>query len=168
MTDFQHAKSITRAYMRAFDSCAPGEKRATLKDHVTFDYHWRGLHPFHEQSGADAVIDTFWDPFTAAFSAIERRELIFFAGLNDCDNQATTWTCSMGHFKALFDAPWLGIPPTSKMVMIRYAEFHRIEGDKIAETALFIDILDIILQAGLWPLPPMTAAASHFPGPLTN
>ena len=154
--------------MSAFDSCTFDEKRNVLSSAVTPDYHWRGLHPFHEQKGADAVFDTFWAPFCNSFNAIERRELIFFAGLNDCDDQATTWTCSMGHFKALFDHAWLGIRPTNKMVLIRYAEFHRIEGDKIAETALFIDILDLIYQAGLWPLPPMTAAASHFPGPLTN
>ncbi|MEM7470031.1 MAG: ester cyclase [Pseudomonadota bacterium] len=168
MTDFQHHKSIARAYMRDFDACDTSDKTKTLQKHVTSDYHWRGLHPFHEQTGAEAVIATFWAPFTAAFASIERREEIFFAGLNDCDDQATTWTCSMGHFRALFDAPWLGITPTRKMVMIRYAEFHRIEGDKIAETALFIDILDLIDQAGLWPLPPMTAARGIFPGPLTN
>ncbi len=168
MTDFQPAKSVTRAYMAAFDAAPASGRLATLKAHTTPDYHWRGLHPFHEQPGAEAVIGKFWAPFLQAFSALHRHETVFFAGRNDCDGGATIWTCSMGHFKALFDAPWLGIAPNRKTVMIRYAEFHRIEGDKIAETALFIDILSVIRQAGLWPLPPMTAADFIDPGPLTN
>ena len=168
MTDFQPAKAVTRAYMDDFDSAAPEARLEALKRHVTADYHWRGLHPFHEQSGAEAVMQTFWSPLLAAFTALQRREVIFFAGLNDCGDGASVWTCSMGHFKALFDAPWLGIRPTGKITMIRYAEFHRIKDGKIAETALFMDVLDIIHQAGLWPLPPMSGAAFVHPGPLTN
>ena len=168
MTDFQPAKATARAYMAAFDAAKSEDRLKVLQAHTTDNYQWRGLHPFHEQSGANAVIDTFWGPLLASFTALQRRETIFFAGLNDCDGQKTTWTCSMGHFKTLFDHDWLGIPATGKIIMIRYAEFHRIEGDKIAETAIFIDILDIIHQAGIWPLPPMTAAAFAHPGPLTN
>lgn len=172
MTDFQPAKATARAYMAQFDAATPAQRAAVLQNHTTPDYHWRGLHPFHEQTGPQAVIDTFWGPFLAAFTSPQRRESIFFAGLNDCDAEnngaKSTWTCSMGHFKALFDHDWLGIPASRKITMIRYAEFHRIHEGKIAETALFIDILDVIHQAGLWPLPPMTGAAFVHPGPLTN
>lgn len=168
MTDFQPAKAAVRAYMSEFDAATSADRLAVLKAHVTEDYKWRGLHPFHEQAGAADVMSSFWTPLLASFNALQRRETIFFAGENDCDGFATTWTCSMGHFKALFDQEWLGIRATRKTVMIRYAEFHRVDDGKIAETALFIDILDIIHQAGLWPLPPMTAAAFVHPGPLTN
>ncbi|MEM9581902.1 MAG: ester cyclase [Pseudomonadota bacterium] len=168
MTDFQAAKAVTRGYMAAFDRAPADQRLAALQAHTTPNYSWRGLHPFHEQDSAESAIDTFWTPFLNAFNAVQRREVIFFAGLNDCDEFESIWTCSMGHFKALFDQPWLGIRPTRKTVMIRYAEFHRIEGDRIAETALFVDILDVIQQAGLWPLPPMTAASFVHPGPLTN
>ena len=168
MTDFQPAKATARSYMAEFDAARPEDRLAVLKRHCVSDYKWRGLHPFHEQDSANAAVDAFWRPLLASFSSLQRRETIFFAGLNDCDGFKSTWTCSMGHFKALFDHAWLGIRPTRKIVMIRYAEFHRIEGGKIAETALFLDILDIIKQAGLWPLPPMTGASFVHPGPLTN
>lgn len=168
MPDISSAKSVARAYMQAFDAAPAPQRLSVLQDHTTPDYQWRGLHPFHEQPSATAADGAFWQPLLASFSHLQRRELAFFAGLNDCDGQATVWTCSMGQFKGLFDADWLGIPATRKIAMIRYAEFHRIEGDKIAETALFIDILDVIHQAGVWPLPPMTAAAGVFPAPRTN
>ncbi len=154
--------------MDAFDAAAPQARAGVLAAHTSRDYRWRGLHPFHEQPSASAAMEVFWTPLLASFTSFQRREQIFFAGLNDCDGQQTTWTCSMGHFRGLFDVPWLGIPATGKIVTIRYAEFHRIEGEKIAETALFVDMLNVIWQAGVWPLPPMTGAADVFPSPLTN
>ena len=74
----------------------------------------------------------------------------------------------MGHFMGLFDQDWLGIPATRKMVFLPYAEFHRIEGDKIAETALFIDIIRVMQQAGINPFPHQTATAIIQPGPRTH
>ncbi len=54
----------------------------------------------------------------------------------------------MGHLMGLFDAPWLGIRPTRKMVFLRYAEFHRVEDGLIAETAMFFDIPHLMIQEG--------------------
>ena len=54
------------------------------------------------------------------------------------------------------------------MIFLRYAEFHRVEGDKIAETAFFCDILSVMDQAGCYPLPPMTGASFIYPGPRTH
>lgn len=74
----------------------------------------------------------------------------------------------MGHFAGLFDHNWLGIPSTGKLTFIPYAEFHRFAGNKIAETALFIDILSVMAQAGQHPLPPQTGAFIIQPGPRTH
>ena len=74
----------------------------------------------------------------------------------------------MGHLLGLFDRPWLGIPPTQRMCFLRYAEFHRVDGDRIAETALFLDVISVMQQAGQDPLPPQTGASHLHPGPLTH
>ena len=132
MADFQKAKAAVREYITAFDKSSTDNLENVLKHHTTEDYHWRGMHPFGEQNGAEAVIDTFWKPFRAAFSPIQRREDMFFAGANECDNGATQWVVSVGNFMGLFDNNWLGIPSTGKMAFLRYAEFHRInEAGKI-------------------------------------
>ena len=80
MADFQKAKTAVREYITAFDKSSTDDLENVLKQHITEDYHWRGMHPFGEQNGAEAVIDTFWKPFRAAFSPIQRREDMFFAG----------------------------------------------------------------------------------------
>ena len=74
----------------------------------------------------------------------------------------------MGHFLGLFDSPWLEIPPTRKIAMLRYGEFNHIVDDKIIETAMFIDIPHFMMQAGFNPFPQQTGAHLVQPGPMTH
>ncbi len=168
MANFQSAKQLVRRYYQDFDGAATDQLTPTLKKYTTDKYPWRGMHPFYEQTGAQSVIDTFWRPFQTAFTHLQRREDIFFAGKNDCDNGQSIWVVSAGNLMGLFDQNWLGIPSTGKMAFLRYAEFHRVEDDKIVETALFCDILSVMHQAGHYPLPPMTGAHFIYPGPRTH
>jgi len=169
MVDFQKEKKIVQKYIEEFDNASNSNLSSVLQQYTTQDYHWRGMHPFYEQHGAQNVIDRFWKPFRESFSPVQRRIDIFFAGANECDNGKTTWIVNVGNFLGLFDHDWLGIPSTGKMAFLRYAEFHRINDDgKIAETALFCDIISVMHQAGHYPLPPMTGAAFLYPGPRTH
>lgn len=168
MSKFQTEKQIVRDYINSFDSAGLKDRIAVLKAHTTDDYHWRGMHPFYERYGAEDVCETFWNPLLSALGPLQRRMDFFFAGDNVCDDGQTVWVCNAGHFMGLFDYNWLGIPSTGKIVMLRYAEFHKVENGKIAETALFCDILSIMDQAGVYPLPPMTANAFIYPGPRTH
>jgi len=167
MENFQTEKQIVRDYMRAFDKAPLADLGHTLGGLTTPDYHWRGMHPFYEQTGAANVVSTFWQPLKESLTSLQRRVDIFFAGNNIYEGN-DVWTCSMGHFLGLFDEDWLGIPATRKMVFLPYAEFHRIEGDKIAESALFIDIIRVMQQAGINPFPHQTATAIIQPGPRTH
>ena len=84
------------------------------------------------------------------------------------DNYSSVWVVSMGHLTGLFDASWLGIAPTRKIAMLRYAEFNRIIDGKIAETAMYFDIPHLMMQAGLIPFPPQTGEHLVQPGPMTH
>jgi len=166
MNHLQEAKRVTRAAMAALDGAASHELSEALSAHVSADYHWRGMHPFYELDGAEAVAEMFWGPLRKSLTSLQRREDVFFAGDNQHDD--SVWTCSMGNFLGLFDADWLGIPATRKMVFLPYAEFHRIADGVIAETALFVDIIRVMQQAGRDPIPHQTAAAFVHPGPRTH
>lgn len=168
MQNFQTEKHIVKDYMHAFDNAAIDKMEATLSEFTTPNYQWRGMHPFYEQTGVENVIRNFWAPLKNALTSLQRREDIFFSGQNIYTQNDQIWTCSMGHFMGLFDNDWLGISATRKMVFLPYAEFHRLEDGKIAESALFIDIIRIMQQAGLNPFPHQTAAAIIQPGPRTH
>ena len=99
---------------------------------------------------------------------MQRREDIFFAGLNEIDGFQSTWVVSMGHLMGLFDQSWLGIQSTGKMVFLRYCEFHRVEDGKIEESSMYFDIPHLMIQAGHNPYPNATAAHMVQPGPMTH
>lgn len=165
---FQDAKKVVRAHYDALKGATPETVTSILAQTTSHDWHWRGMHPFYEKHGAAAVANSFYAPFLTAMSSVQRREDVFFAGHNMIDGFKSTWVTSMGHLLALFDRPFLGIPPTRKIIMLRYAEFNRVENGKIVETALFIDLLHLMQQAGVNPLPPQTGMHLVQPGPATH
>ena len=168
MSDFQAEKRLVREHHAALALATPANVAATLAERTSPDWHWRGMHPFHEQHGATAVAESFWAPFLDAFNPVQRREDIFFAGLNEIDDFQSVWVVSMGHLMGLFDRPFLGIRPTARIAMLRYAEFNRVQTGRITQTALFCDIPQLMLQAGQYPFPPQTGAHLVQPGPRTH
>lgn len=60
------------------------------------------------------------------------------------------------------------VQPSGKMAFLRYCEFNRVENGKIAETAMYFDIPHLMMQTGLQPFPPQTAAHLVQPGPMTH
>ena len=134
MTDFQSEKQLVRKYFEAVDSGAP------MDGLVAPDFVWRGFHPFNEMTGLDAVMSAFWQPLHQSLTSLQRRMDIFIAGSNLIESHGGRWVVSMGHLMGLFDAPWLGIQPTGKIVMLRYADFHRVEDGVITETAMYFDL----------------------------
>ncbi|MCI2401123.1 nuclear transport factor 2 family protein [Aliiroseovarius subalbicans] len=165
---FQDEKKLVRDYYARLDAASPDGMKSAQAQYVATDYLWRGFHPFHEIRCAEGVVDQFWTPLKTALSHMQRRMDVFMAGQNTIEDQGGVWVVSMGHLMGLFDQPWLGIPPTGKMAMLRYCEFHKVEAGKITETAMFFDIPHLMMQAGLDPFPPQTAAHLVQPGPMTH
>jgi hypothetical protein len=168
MPDFQDSKALVLQYYQELDAATGEQLNDVIRRFTADNYHWRGMHPFYEQHSADDVAEVFWKPFRKSFTSIQRRPDVFMAGLNDVDGEKTEWVCCMGHLMGLFDQDWLGIPSTGKMAFLRFVEFNRITDGKISETALFCDVISVMQQAGLNPLPLQTGAAFITPGPRTH
>lgn len=166
--DYQTEKAVVRACHDALDAAAPAAIVDILARYVSPNWHWRGMHPFHELQGPQAVGEQFWEPLRAALGRIQRRPDIFIAGNNQLEGEKGRWVVEMGHLMGLFDQPWLGIRPTQRIAMLRYCEFNRVEDGKIIETAMFCDIPHLMMQAGQNPFPPQTGAMLVQPGPRTH
>jgi hypothetical protein len=166
--ELQQAKTLVLNWQKSIDSATEDGLPASFAKHMADNYLWRGMHPFHEQTGSDSVIDIFYQPFRRAFSTVQRRQDIFFAGHNQIDDFKSVWVVSMGHFMGLFDEPFIGIPPHQRIAMIRYAEFHKISENQISETALFVDLLHLMAQVGINPIMKQTGAHLIQPGPKTH
>jgi len=172
MPDFQTNKKLVLDFYRQLDAASGDDIARVLRRFTSDDWLWRGMHPFYEQNGAGDVAETFWKPFRKSFTSIQRRPDVFMAGRADATVEngipGSEWVCSMGHLMGLFDEPWLGIPPSGKMAFLRYVEFNRVADGRIVETALFCDIISVMQQVGLNPLPLQTGAAFITPGPRTH
>lgn len=168
MSDFQTEKKLILEYYKALDNAQGEDITKVLEKYVAEKYLWRGYHPFNELPSAKEVSELFWQPFRHAFRKMQRRMDIFLAGKNEIDGFKSVWVVSMGHLMGLFDNEWLGIKPSRKMAFLRYCEFNKVENGKITETAMFFDIPHVMMQVGLNPFPPQTAAHLVQPGPMTH
>ncbi|MEO0486432.1 MAG: nuclear transport factor 2 family protein [Pseudomonadota bacterium] len=166
MADLAAAKALVRAFHADLDAAT--DSAAAIAPHVTDDYLWRGMHPWHTLNGAAPAGREFWDPLKSAMGPMQRRPDIFFAGQNQIDGFESIWVVEMGHMLSLWDAPWLGIAPSRKVGLLRYCEFHRIEGGKIAETAHYVDILNFLAQDGRSPIARTTGLETLTPAPRTH
>lgn len=159
-------KALVLEYFKEMEAATSDTVKGIIEKYTTDDYEWYGMHPFYELKGAEAVAETFWRPLMDSWAPIQRRQDIFMGGVNEIDGDE--WVTGTGKFMGLFDRDWLGIPATRKIAMLWYAEFHCIREGKICKSALFVDILNVMDQAGVYPLPPQTAAHLINPGPRTQ
>lgn len=163
MSRFQSAKGVVRHYMRAMEKASPSTVAQVLAEHTGRDYFWRGVFPFRQQECSNSAASTFWQPLMQSFTRLQRREDIFIAGENIYDGEH--WVMSMGNFMGLFDTDFLGIPATRRIANIRYTEFSCVCDGKICQTGIFVDLIGLMIQAGVDPLPASTGVYYNYPGP---
>jgi len=168
MGNFQTEKQLVRDFYVALESPDATLLPETMQRYCSADLKWSGFHPFDEIQGPVAVADQFWTPLRQSLTRLQRRMDIFMAGTNMFGADDGVWVSSTGHLMGLFDQPWLGIQPTGKMAFLRYSAFHKVENGQITETAMYFDIPHLMMQAGLQPFPPQTAAHLVQPGPATH
>jgi len=163
MNDFQEQKKCVLNYFQSLESSGTEGITTALNNHFSADHLCYAVYPFNEVKTPENIASKIWQPLLRAMRSMERRQDVFMAGKNHYNDEV--WVMSMGHFMGLFDAPWLGIAPTGKLAMLRYAEFCCVEQGKITKSALFFDIIGFMQFAGLQPLPVSTGQHFVYPGP---
>jgi hypothetical protein len=164
--DYQAHKALINRFYEDFDRAGPDEMASVLADYVAGDYRMYAVHPFNRLEGSEAVASVLWGPLKQHWTRLQRRQLICFAGTSEIDN--TDWVVSMGVFMGLLDGDWLGIPATGRVTGLRYADFNCIRDGRITRSGFFCDIIDVMQQAGVNPLPASTGAQGIWPAPRTQ
>jgi predicted ester cyclase len=132
---------------------------------ATADCHWRVAHPMNEMRGTAAALSNVWQPLITAFPDLERRDAIFVAG----SYEGRMLVAAMGHYCGTMREDWLGIPATGKTIYLRYGEVWQIGSDgRAVQANLLWDVLDVMRQAGHWPLAPSLGIEETWPGPITG
>lgn len=125
---------------------------------------WRGQAPVNDVAGRAAMVAAVLTPLKRAFPDLERRDDILIAG----SFKGGDWVAATGHYCGTFTTPLYGIPPTGHLAFLRYGEFYRFEGDRAVEVVAIWDVVDLMRQAGVNPLPPSAGVDLLIPGPATR
>ena len=125
------------------------------------DAVWRIFHPFGEIVGLEAVSNTFWGPLKTAFPDYEQR--FGFAIGGEYEGRACVST--LGNLQGSFEAPWLDISPTHGLALMRFGFCATVRDGLIASAYVLLDVLDVMRQAGVYPLRRMPGSAEQWPLP---
>jgi len=125
------------------------------------DYHIS--HPLNDLQGRDTALQQLWQALRHALPDMERREH-FLAGGRYRDSD---WVACMGHYLGSFMHDLLGIPATRGVVCLRYCEGHELREGRIQRSYIFLDFLDLMRQAGYFPLAPSLGREMRWPPPRT-
>jgi predicted ester cyclase len=157
-------KQAVASALRAIAESSPAALTARLAAIYHPDAEWRGSHPWNEMRGLAAIEQRVWRPLIAAFPDLERRDAIVIGGrYEDRD-----YVGLVGHLCGTFRRDWEGVPATGQALQLRYGEFHQVVDGRIVQSSVLLDVLDLIRQAGFWPIAPSLGQEGLWDGPLDN
>ena len=149
--------------MAAMSEAPINELPAIARDSYTADAAINVTHPINELRGIAAGLEQLWLPLREALPDMERRDH-FVAGGRYRDGN---WIACMGHYMGTFERDLLGIPATRGVVCLRYCEGHELRDGAIATSYVFIDFLDLMRQAGYFPIAPSLGSEMRWMPPRT-
>ena len=151
-------------FRAALYDCDRTELHRQLETLFEPDCSVRLPYPIGDVSGSQGLFEAGYAPLLDAIPDLERRDYIVAGALDRGEN----WVGCGGYYTGVFEAAWLGIPPTRHVITMRYIEFFRFDGDRIVEAKLLWDIPALMMQAGAWPMAPSLGVEFNVPGPATN
>ena len=134
---------------------------SVLAAHCHADVVWNIFHPFNTLVGVEEAREVFWGPLKYAFPDYEQRLNLIMAN----DYEGRPWVSTWGHLQSNFMQPWLGIRPTQGVILLSFAFNAVIEDGKIAKAYILLDIIDLMRQAGFYPLRKMPGSPELWPSP---
>ena len=119
--------------------------------------------PVDHCAGREAIEARFWAPLLAAFPDLERRTDILMGGnFKDGD-----WLTSTGNLVGHFENDLYGLKASGRPHFIRYGWFDRVEGDRVVESYVLVDLTRLMIETNQWPLRPQLGE-SFSPAPATQ
>lgn len=164
MKDF---RKTTYQFLNRVISAPEHELKHLLEQNLSADTVWHIAHPINELHGIDAVYEGFIQPLRQALSQVRRRDEIFIGGQNNRAEHGD-WVAAVTHYVGNFKASFLGIAPSQHLAFLRAGEFYQLEAGRIKQAYILADFIDLMRQAGQFPLPFSLGTEMLYPGPATH
>ena len=170
MSSDTQMKRDVRDLLGAFAAGAPGAEVYAPGARMDAGHPWGWL------EGPDAI-GAWRDELRAAIPGLRRRDLILVGGENRSDPRfdrnvgapRAPWiVAALGHYAGTMTGPLRGIPATGAPVLLRYGEAHWLEGGRLRESRVILDLVDLMRQCGTYPLPRAYGVEGPWQGPATQ
>jgi hypothetical protein len=122
-------------------------------------------HPINDLSGPEGITEGFLAPLLRAFEGLYFRPDIQIGGTS---YEGSEWVSGMGYLVGTFRRDWCGIKPTDKLTYIRIGDFHRMENGQAVESYIYLDIPELLISIGRYPLGTPQGATGMVPGPASH
>jgi hypothetical protein len=163
-----HHKQAVHAMNRAMSQPGWEMWEAAARGTYADDAAFHVVHPINDLVGVDGYLSGFLAPLAGSFDGLHRRDDILMGGSFDGAEWVSTHGCWVGHFAR----DWLGIKATGRLEYLRFGEFHRIENGQIVDSTVFLDLPQLMIATGQWPIadsPGRDRGYTGFiPGPATQ
>jgi len=157
-------KQKVKHYLKTTLHCGKLKIEENLKEFFSEDVKVKCFYPLNEFSGIAKFKNNFWLPLFNAFPDIERRENLIIGGSFRNKIQVGSICTLSGTFKN----SWLDIKPNNKMVNLKCCEIHELKNDKITESHILIDLIDLIHQTGKFPINPSRGSENSWLPPFNT
>ncbi len=106
------------------------------------------VHPFNLCDGSEAYVERVVAPLHKAFTGLYRRDDIVMCG----EFAQQSWVSATGYYAGHFGDDWIGLSAPGQLCFLRFGEFHRMEAGRAVESYLFLDIPELMVSIGCWPI----------------
>jgi predicted ester cyclase len=156
-------KERIHEFSNEIHDATPETVEGLLSEYYADAADWYGPHPVDHLDGVSEVAAEYWEPLLEAFPDLERNDYALFGG----EYEGSEWVVATGNLVGTFENDWLDIPATGHATWLRFGEFHEMKDGDIVQTRLFVDVLDVLRQAG-YEFFPALAPEVVIPGPTTR
>ena len=136
-----------------------------LLDNIRSDAKIRFGEPFQRMIGPKTLWNEVYANLLKSISDFNKRDFLLMAGPRWGKNLNENWVGVGGNFMGTFSKSWLNIPPTGKLVFMRYHEYYRFKEGQVLEMECLWDIPQLMMQAGVWKMAPQLGIEFLCPGP---
>lgn len=143
------------------ERASPDRIAEALDLHCHTDCVWNIFHPFNRMDGNAAAADRFWAPLASTFPDWEYRPACALGGEYEGYEQVSSW----GHIMGTMAAPWLNVPANLQLSFLRFGINGQLRDGKFARIYILLDLIDLMRQAGHYPLREMPGSAEQWPFP---
>jgi predicted ester cyclase len=157
-------KALIAPYRAAAANFEAGPVRAAVEALLAPEATVRLGHPFGTGEGPAALLAALGE-LHAALPDLERRDLVLLAGRSP---DGADWVAALGNYMGTSIGPLRGIPPTGRLVHLRYHEHFRVEDGRVVEIQALWDLPELMMQAGAWPMAPQLGTFLCTPGPMSG